>query len=170
MQLVTGKEALARVRNLINPQHQVHAYAIELTAKQLYALNPTGQVDFGGSEYVPAEPHPVPSHQKHSQDRYQWWTLAHGGYQVEFNEVVELAEDEIALLEPHERLLRAGAEHPALFLRGKLDPLATLLSVSCPRLEIKQNARISRLRIFRLTGAAAAPKAAKSAKPAKKKR
>jgi len=170
MQLVSGKEAAQRVRNLIKAEQQTHAYAVELTAKQLYSLNPTGAVDFGGSEYVAAERHPVPSHQKHSQDRYQWWTLVHGAYQVEFNEVIELADDEMALLEPHERLLRAGAEHPALFLRGKLNPLTILLSVSGARLEIKQNARISTLRIFRLGAAGAAPKAAKAAKPAKRKR
>src|SRR3990172_11820236 len=167
MQLVSGREAVQRVRNLIKAEQQTHAYAVELTAKQLYSLNPTGAVDFGGSEYVAAEPHPVPTHQKHSQDRYQWWTLGHGAYQVEFNEVIELAEDEMALLEPHERLLRAGAEHPALFLRGKINPLTILLSVSGARLEIKQNARISTLRIFLLCAARAAPKAAK---PAKKKR
>lgn len=166
MQLVSGKEAVERVRNLINAQQQVHAYAVELTAKQLYNLNPTGEVDFGGSEYVAAEQHPVPTHQKHSQDRYQWWSLVHGAYQMEFNEVLELAENEIALLEPHERLLRAGAEHPALFLRGKLNPLTTLLSVTCARVQIKQNARVSTLRVFRL--AAAAPPS--GAKPAKKKK
>lgn len=165
MQLVSGKEAVERVRNLINPNQQVHAYAVELTAKQIYNLNPTGEVDFGGSEYVPAERHPLPTHQKHSQDRYQWWTLVHGAYQMEFNEILELAENEIALLEPHERLLRAGAEHPALFLRGKLNPLTTLLSVTCARVQIKQNARVSTLRVFRLVGAPGP-----AAKPAKKKK
>src|SRR3972149_1043368 len=170
MQLVSGREAVQRVRNLIKAEQQTHAYAVELTAKQLSSLTPPGAVAFGGSKSAPAEPHPVPTHQKHSQDRYQWWTLVHGAYQVEFNEVIELAEDEMALLGPHERLLRAGAEHPALFLRGKINPLSILLSVSGARLEIKQNARISTLRIFRLGAAGAAPKAAKAGKPAKKKR
>lgn len=166
MQLESGKEAVQRVRNLINDKHQVHAYAVELTAKLIYRLNPTGEVDFGGSEYVPAEAHPMPSHQKHSQDRYQWWTLMHGAYRLEFNETLELADDEIAYLEPHWRLLRAGAEHPATFMRGAISPLTTLLSVTSAQVHIKQNARVSTLRVFRL---GAAPKA-KPAKPAKKKR
>jgi len=170
MQLVTGKDALQRVRNLVSDKHQVHAYAIELTAKLIYRLNPTGEVDFGGSEYVPAEAHPLPSHQKHSQDRYQWWTLMHGAYRVEFNETLELADDEIALLEPHWRLLRAGAEHPMQFLRGAISPLTTLLSVTCAQLQIKQNARVSSLRVFRLTPGKAAAKPAKAAKATKKKR
>ncbi|MFQ5724062.1 MAG: dCTP deaminase [Terriglobia bacterium] len=165
MQLVSGKQAVQRIQNLVSEKHQVHAYAVELSAKQIYGLAPTGQVDFGGSEYVAAERQPVPTHQKHSQDKYQWWTLMHGAYLVEFNETLELAEDEIALLEPHERLLRAGAEHPSLYLRGKQNPLTILLSVSGAKMEVKQNARISTLRVFHLV---AAPKAAKP--PAKKKK
>jgi len=171
MQLVTGKEAVQRVRNLVSEKHQVHAYSVELTVKLISSLNPTGEVDFGGSEYVPAQPGHLPTHQKHSQDRYQWWNLVHGAYQVEFNETLELAPDEIALLEPHERLVRAGASHPVQFLRGNIDPVVTLLNVGCARLQIKQNARVATLRVFRLAEpapAATAPK--KAAKPAKKKR
>jgi len=168
MQLVSGKEAVQRVRNLISEKHQVHAYGVELTARAIHTLNPTGEVDFGGSEYAPAQAAPLPTHQKHSQDRYQWWTLMHGAYQVQFNESLELSEDEIGLLEPHERLLRAGAEHPVQFLRGRMSSLTTLLTVGCARLQIKQNARIAILRVFRL--AASAPAKAKPVKAPKKKR
>ncbi|MBI2956338.1 MAG: hypothetical protein HYY26_03380 [Acidobacteria bacterium] len=167
MQLVSGKEARQRISNLINEKHQVHAYAVDLTAKQIHRLDPTGNVDFGGSEYVAAEPHPMPTHPKHSQDRYQWWTLPHGAYLVEFNESAELADDQMALLEPHERLLRAGAELPAQYLRGRQNPLSTLLSVTCAQVQIKQNARVATLRLFRLAPAAAP---AQPAKPAKKTR
>lgn len=171
MELVSGKEAVKRVHNLISEKHQVHAYAVELTAKGISSLNPTGEVDFGGSEFIPAQTAPIPTHQKHSQDRYQWWTLMHGGYTVEFNESIELAPDEIALLEPHERLLRTGASHAVHFLRGKISPLTTLLSVACARIQVKQNARISSLRVFRLgNGAAPSAKPAKTAKSAKKKK
>lgn len=172
MELMSGKQAVARVRNLLSEKHQVHAYAVELTAKHIYNMNPTGAVDFGGSEYVPAERRPVPTQQKHSQDPYQWWTLMHGAYLMEFNEILELADNEIALLEPHERLLRAGAEHAVQFLRGKLNPVTTLLSVTSARMQVKQNARVSTLRVFRLSGGAAPAAAAarKPAKPTKKKK
>lgn len=171
MQLLSGKEAVNRVQNLVSEKHQVHAYAVELTAKNISNLNPTGEVDFGGSEFVPAQPTPLPTHRKHSQDKYEWWTLVHGAYQVEFNETLELAPDEVALLEPHERLLRAGASHPVQMLRGKLDPLTTLLSIACARLQIKQNARIATLRLFRLSGTVASKQTgtkAKAKKPARK--
>jgi len=154
MQLLPGKKAVTRLKNLISLNHQIHAYHVDLTAREIFALNPTGAVDFGGSEYVPAERQTLRTHQKHSQDRYQWWELTHGAYLVEFNESVALADNEIALLEPHERLLRAGATHPANFLRGHISPVHTLLSVTSARLQIKQNARIATLRVFQLGPAA----------------
>jgi len=166
MQLVSGKEAVQRVRNLINDKQQTHGYSVDLTAKQIYRLDPTGHVDFGGSEYAAAERHPLPAHQKHSQDRYQWWTLVHGAYAVEFNETLELGENEVALLEPNDRLLRAGAELPSQHLRGSHNPLSTLLSVTCAQVHIKQNARVATLRVFLMGGGATA----QAAKPAKKKR
>ncbi|MBI4462239.1 MAG: hypothetical protein HY653_04970 [Acidobacteria bacterium] len=161
MQLLPGRLAVERVKNLISDKHQVHAYHVDLTARTIYGLNPTGEVDFGGSEYAPALRQELRTHQKHSQDRYQWWELPHGAYLVEFNEAVDLAENEIALLEPHERLLRAGASHPANFLRGPVNPVHTVLNVTSARIQIKQNARLAVLRVFRLD-AAAAGRAAKS--------
>ncbi len=170
MQLVSGKTAVQRVGNILSEKHQVHAFAVDLTARQIFRLDPTGTVDFGGSEYVAAERHPMPTHQKHSQDRYQWWTLPHGAYMVEFNETIELAEDELGLLAPHERLLRAGAEFPPQYLRGPHNPLSSLLNVSCVQVQIKQNARVATLRVFRLSGAAKPAKAAEPAKKAAKKK
>lgn len=169
MQLLTGAEGAKRIGNFISRNHQIHAYSVDLTAKQIYSLEPTGEVDFGGSEYVAAGRHPLPTHKKHSQDRYEWWMLMHGAYELEFNETIALAEDEIALVEPHERLLRAGGEHPAIFFRGELKPLTILLTVAGGRLQVKQNSRISTLRVFRLAAGARRGGPAKAAK-AKKKR
>ncbi len=170
MQLRSGKEAARRMRRFISSKHQVHAYSVDLTARQIYSLGPTGAVDFAGSDYLAADPHAVSAYQKHSQDKYHWWSLLHGAYLVEFNETLDLAENEIALLEPHERLLRAGAVHPALYVRGKVDPLATMLSVAGAKIEIKQNARISTLRLFRLAAAPSRPAAPKKAKKKTKKK
>lgn len=169
MQLLPGKLAIQRLKNFISAKHQTHAYHVDLTARNIYGLNPTGEVDFGGSEYVPAQRQDLRTHQKHSQDRYQWWELSHGAYLVEFNEAIELAENEIALLEPHERLLRAGATHPANYIRGQANPVHTLLSVTSARVQIKQNARLATLRVFEL-GPAAKARGAKPHSATKKKR
>lgn len=155
MELVTGKQAASRITGMINPKFQVHAYAVNLTVRQIYEVDPVGQVDFGGSEYRRAGKIAVGTRRRTPEDKYQWWELGRGAYFVEFNESVELAENEIAWLEPDERLLRAGASHAAQFLRGRVAPVEALLDVDTIRLQVKQNARISRIRVFRFDTSAA---------------
>ncbi len=181
MELLPGKHAATRVAGILNPKYQVHGYSVHLTVRNIYSVDPVGQLDFGGQEYVPAGKLAIATHSRRPEDRYQWWDLGRGCYFVEFNETLELAEDEIALLEPHERLLRAGAAHVPMFLRGRVAPIEALFQVEALRLEIKQNARISRLRVLRLhppTEVAGAPavrakktprKSARTRKPRKKK-
>ena len=164
MRLLTGKNAARRLKGFISSRHQVHAFHAELTASRIYGLNPTGAVDFGGTELLPAEPVPLSTHKKHSQDRYEWWTLLHGAYLVECNESMKLDSDEIALLEPHERLLKAGGAHDSRYLRGSMSPVYLMLNVPTGKVEIKQNARISTLRVFSLGGGTSSP-----GKPARKR-
>lgn len=174
MELLTGKEALNRIGGVLNPKFQVHGTAVDLTVKNIYAVDPVGQLDFGGSEYKAAGRIAMASQRRNQEDRYEWWDLGRGCYIVEFNESLDLPDSEVGMLEPEERLLRAGGSHTSHFVRGKVSPVETLLEVSTMRLQIKQNARISRIRIFRLPGAVATTQgrmpAEKSSKPAKKKK
>lgn len=150
MKLLSGHEALAHVKGILSEKHQVHARSIDLTVKQIWRVNPTGQLDFGGGEYVPAGHFPIEPHRLRPEDNYQWWELDRGCYFIEFNEVLELGDDEIALLEPDPRTLRTGATHASVFLRGHAEKLETLFDVQAQHLTVKQNARASRLRVFRL--------------------
>ncbi len=172
MQLLTGKEVLSRIEGVLNAKYQVHGTAVDLTVKNIYAVDPVGRVDFGGTEYVPAGKVAIAPQRYAREDKYHWWDLSRGAYLVEFNETLQLADDELGLLEPDERLLRAGASHVAHFMRGHVAPLETLLDVSTLRLQIKQNARISRVRIFRLAAPVptTAPKALAGAAPGKARR
>lgn len=151
MEPLTGKEAAARVTGIIIPKYQVHAYTVDLTVRGIYAIDPVGALDFSGSEYAAAGRVALASQRRAPEDKYEWWDVGRGSYFVEFNETLELAEDEIAILEPHERLLRAGAAHVPVLLRGRVAPLETLLFVDTVRLQVKQNARIAQLRVFRFT-------------------
>jgi deoxycytidine triphosphate deaminase len=153
MILLTGKHAATRLTGIVHPKYQVHRFSVHLTVRTVYAVDPTGEVDFGGNEYVAADRIAVATQRRRSEDRYEWWELARGCYFVEFNEALNLADDEIGLLEPEQRLLRAGAAHVTTTLRGHVEPIETLLSVDTLRLLLKQNARISRVRVFRLTPA-----------------
>lgn len=150
MELLSGKQVAKRVTTPISERYQVHGVSVELTVKNVFAMGMNGAVDFGGGEYVTSARAPVAPFRKHAEDRYQWWELVRGGYTVVFNEKLKLDEDEVGILEPHERLLRVGATHPTLFLRGPHENLETLLMVGTPKVRVKQNARISRLLVFRL--------------------
>ncbi len=170
MILLTGKHAATRLTGIIHPKYQVHRFSVHLTARQVYSLDPLGEVDFGGNEYVAAGRIEVATQRRRPEDRYEWWDLGRGVYFVEFNEALDLAEDEIGWLEPEQRLLRAGAAHVTTTLRGHVSPIETMLRVDTLRLRLKQNARISRLRVFRLTPAgprtgAAAKRATRRLKP-----
>ena len=158
MDLLAGKDAANRVAGMINAKYQVHRYCVHLTVKSVYSLDPVGQLDFGGNEYVPAGKIEIATQHHRPEDRYEWWDLGRGCYFIEFNETLELAENEIALLEPDERLLRAGASHVTIFLRGHVAPIETLVHVEALRLQVKTNARVSLLRLFRLQEPAAPTK------------
>lgn len=171
MQPISGKEAAARLTGIISPKFQVHGYSVDLTVARVYAVDPMGQVDFGGNEYSPAAHTAIVSQRRRPEDKYEWWDLGRGCYTVEFNEGMKLGDDEIAVLEPDERLLRAGASHATSWIRGQAAPLETLLFVGALSVLVKQNARIARLRVFRFDSAGAArPPKSPSATPAAKKK
>jgi deoxycytidine triphosphate deaminase len=168
MELQPGKQAAPRVQGMMQAKYQVHGYSVSLTVKNVYSIDPTGQVDFGGGEYVSAGRVLIEPVQRRPEERYPWWNLGRGSYFIEFNETLELGLDEVGILEPDERLVRAGASHPSVFLRGRISPVETLLEVSALRLELKQNARISRLRLFKMGEPACSDEEKPLSKPRKK--
>ena len=170
MELVPGKEAAARVRGMINEKYQVHRYSVYVTVKNVFHIEPTGRVDFGGKEYSTAGRVAIATRKRSPEDRYLWWGLGRGSYFVEYNETLELAEDEIAVLEPDERLLRAGGTHATTWLRGKVEPLEMMFEIGALNLELKDNARTSRIRVYRLEGVTPSePEISEEAKPKEKK-
>lgn len=96
--------------------------------------------------------------------------LDNGSYFVECNETMSLGIDQIALIEPEERLLRAGGWHAPIFVRGHVEPVELLLTVGVPQLRVKENARIARVRLFRLGDLIKSPKEARNGKPLKSRR
>lgn len=150
MKLLSGKDAVAHVAGVIHPKYQVHGFSVQLTVRKIYAADPVGKLDFGGGEYAPAGRVEIVPIQLRPEDKYLWWELDRGSYFVECNEMLSLASDQIALIEPEDRLLRAGAWHVPLFVRGHLEPVELLLTVGVLELRVKQNARLARVRLFRI--------------------
>ncbi|HEY2647471.1 MAG TPA: hypothetical protein VGI34_10880 [Candidatus Acidoferrales bacterium] len=150
MQLMSGKDAASHIAGIIHPKYQVHGFSVHLTVKAIHAVDPTGKLDFGGAEYVPAGRVALEARQLRPEDNYHWWDLDKETYFVQCNETLNLAQDQIALIEPEDRLLRAGGWHAPLFVRGHVDPVELLLTVGVPQLRIKENARIARVRLFHI--------------------
>jgi hypothetical protein len=173
MELLTGKDTAKRVSGILHAKYQVHAFWVDLTVRGISGVDPVGRLDYGGGEYAPAGQVKIAPRRLRPQDNYQWWQLERGCYIVEFNESLALKENEIALLEPDPRTLRTGATHVSMFLRGAISQMDILFDVLALKLAVKQNARISRLRVFQLGAATEAEPlmrapADASAKPARK--
>jgi hypothetical protein len=150
MELLTGNDAATHIAGIIHPKYQVHGFSVHLTVRKIYAVDPVGKLDFGGGEYVPAGRVAIAPRQLRPEDNYLWWELEKETYFIECNETLSLAPDQIALIEPEDRLLRAGGWHAPLFVRGHVDPVELLLTVGVLQLRVKENARIARVRLFRI--------------------
>ena len=173
MQLLSGKDAADHIAGIIHPKYQVHGFSVHLTVRKIYAIDPAGKLDFGGGEYVPAGRMEIAPRQLRPEDNYLWWELDRDSYFVECNETISLASDQIALIEPEDRLLRAGGWHVPLFVRGHVDPVELLLTVGVLQLRVKENARIARVRLFRIdekVKSARTPRKRSSSKSARSKR
>jgi hypothetical protein len=156
MQLLSGKAAAGHISGILHPKYQIHGFCVHLTARKIFSVDPIGQIDFGGGEYVPAGRVEIAPKQLRLEDKYLWWDLSRDSYFVECNETLHLAADEIALIEPEDRLLRAGGWHVPLFVRGHVEPVELLMEVVAARMRVKENARIARVRLFRIEGMKAA--------------
>jgi hypothetical protein len=163
MQLLSGKDAAGHIAGILHPKYQVHGFSVHLTVRKVYAIDPVGKLDFGGGEYAPAARVELAAHQLRPEDSYLWWDLDKETYFVECNESINLGTDQIGLIEPEDRLLRAGGWHAPFFVRGHLDPVELLLTVGVQQLRVKENARVARVRLFRIG------ESLKSASPVRKK-
>ncbi len=150
MELLSGKDAANHIAGIIHAKYQVHGFSVHLTVRKIHGVDPVGKLDFGGSEYIPAGRVELAPRQLRPEDKYLWWELNKESYFIECNETLNLAQDQIALIEPEDRLLRAGGWHAPLFVRGHVDPVELLLTVGVPQLRIKENARIARVRLFHI--------------------
>jgi hypothetical protein len=173
MYLLPGKDAASHIEGILHPKYQVHGFSVHLTVKKIYAADPSGKLDFGGGEYVPAGRVEIPPHALRPEDSYRWWELDKDSYFVECNESISLETDQLALIEPEDRLLRAGAWHAPLSVRGRVGPVELLLTVGVLQLRVKENARIARVRLFRIgdgVKSAKSPRKNGQSKPGRAKR
>lgn len=135
----------AHVDGLLHLETQGAAVGIDLTVGEVFRLTGPGSLDFGGSELEAAEREALEPELRDPDDDYGWWELEPGSYRIRYNESVEVDEGRLACILPLERLLRAGAGHPAFLVDGARRPLETLLTVGSAGCDLKENCRVSRL-------------------------
>ncbi|HKJ68275.1 MAG TPA: dCTP deaminase [bacterium] len=138
------------IKNIVHeptqfPPNQNLAY---LTVAKIGKITRQGSLDFGGSEYREAEVEWIQPELQSKEDKYGWWDLAPGLYQVQFNESLSFSDDSGVLLQIWSQALKAGVAHPTEVITESRDPLVTLLQVSEPGSSIKENARLSEVRLI----------------------
>ncbi len=147
MKFLTGPMIIDISKNILSEKKQVNNYSIDLTVKNIFKLSGGGELDFGGSEYKSAQKEPVIPELKTPEDKYKWWNLDSGSYIFEYNESLTLAEGQNVFIQPHIHLIESGAFHPSLIV-AEFQSFKMPLYIMGNIVKIKQNARISELRVL----------------------
>lgn len=150
MYYLEGERVAEVLKGLISEKHQRHHHETDLTVRQVCRVTGGGAVDFGGSEEEVAPRERVEPKKESPDDKHGWWTLPAGSYVLRFNEVPALRSDQIAFIQPHERLIRAGAMHASYYFREEREYIETTILVGSGGIHIKENARVSKLLVLQL--------------------
>lgn len=120
--------------------------------KKIYSFESRGTLDFGGSEFLPADRDLIEPIIE-NDPKYGWWILDKGEYIVEYNEILSNS-NYFAIVFPHERLQMTGCYHSPFLANPQNSDnrisLKSLLSVSTDGVRIKENARISTALTYRI--------------------
>lgn len=150
MRILDADETRSQIDGLVHLDTQRAAAGLDLTVDSVARVAGPGRLDFGGSEFAPAEREAVAAELASPDDDYGWWELEAGTYVARYNETLELDPGRVAAVHPLPRLLRAGASHPGFVVEGGEGdgdgaPLEVLLTVGEGGCALKENCRISRL-------------------------
>ncbi|MFX1282542.1 MAG: dCTP deaminase [Promethearchaeota archaeon] len=143
MRFLKTEELEESWKSLIYPPKQLGDVTLDLTVKKILRFKNQGVLDFGGSEYHPADLEPLLP-KIEDDPKYGWWNLSKGGYFVEYNETLPKTNN-LVLIYPHQRLLMTGCFQIPFIFRYSDDSKAIqgLLVVNKEGVRIKENARIS---------------------------
>jgi len=119
-----------------------------ITVARIGKLSEPGALDFGGSEYSQAEVDWLEPEPRSDDDKYGWYNLEKGAYRIEFNESINLPDDTGVLLQIWEQALKNGVMHPTEVLTQPRKPAFTQIYVDKPGVSIKENARLSEVRLL----------------------
>ncbi len=142
MSFQPGRSVSKAIDNILHRETQEQDHRFDLTVSRVSRLVSPGSLDFGGSEFEPAETEPVTPEKRDPNDDYGWWNLTSGTYRIDYNETIEPDQDPL-LLVPLQRLLRAGATHPPQIVTTDSTPLRMLLDIGSGGCNLKENCRVT---------------------------
>ena len=145
--LLSPEEVKKSVDGIIHEETQFAETGIDLTVSKILKPETPTELDFGGSEESPADLKELSPEKRSEEDKYGWWNLKPGIYIIEFNERITV-EEGLGIVLPLNRLTSGGSSHGRLIFTGKLEE-KPVLTVSSPGLKIKENARLSRIIVWR---------------------
>lgn len=148
MRILDADATSALLEGLVHLDTQRAAAGLDLTADEVARLTGPGALDFGGSEFAPADREELEPELADPGDDYGWWELEPGTYVLRCNESLALDGGRVGVVHPLPRLQQAGAHHPTFVLTGPADPLETLLTVGEGGCRMKENCRVSRLLVL----------------------
>lgn len=144
MILLKADELNNHLESIIHRETQQHDNHFDLTVSEIYSFTGAGILDFGGSEFQPADTERVSSEKK-SDEEYGWWYLSEGIYRATMNETIMEFEDTIAVLAPHAHTQEAGiiTNTAMLSSRDEGQKVTVNFRVPEPGCHIKENARFA---------------------------
>ena len=145
MRILDADATSALLEGLVHLDTQRAAAGLDLTVDEVARLTGPGALDFGGSEFEPADLTTLDPELASPDADYGWWELEAGTFAVRYNEAVALEEGQVGLVHPLPRLQAAGASHGSFVVEGARDPVDVLLTVGEGGCRLKENCRISRL-------------------------
>lgn len=149
MELLEGSEITAFLDDIVHEDTQVQPHAFDLTAGQILKPNVAGDLDFGGSEFKPASTLELDAIKRSQDDTYGWWNLTDRTYMIRFNESINDRFEGVGTISPHEHLTASGASIPTVTILGERNPLELPVHVGPNGCQIKENARVATLTVFK---------------------
>ena len=148
--ILNPQDLQAHLPKLISAKKQISHLAIDLTVQKIFRVRKCGQVDFGGSEFQPAEWKPLPPVKDNPDAAYGWWELGNDVYLIQFNETLQLGDREVGLIQAHPRLIETGCMLAPQLVKALRTEL--LLPMVAPKsgVRIKENARIAQFIVLEL--------------------
>ncbi len=137
------REISSKLDEIVHEETQSNRDGFDLTVNEVYLIESSGRIDFGGGELTGVDLTRHESEKKDEGDDYEWWNLDKGMYLVEYNENLENHSSGL-YIQPRIELLEMGAIHPSFFIGDSLPNIPVYIGGE--GIHIKENARISTLK------------------------